>query len=530
MTKDKSGELEVVDPDQVAQGETVHEGTDFTGQQPGTEAPGAGTGPGADTGTDAVVEAGTSTGTGTDSGTVDGTDSETGTETTGLTEIPADVIIIHASPATDPAEAALQARLKAGDATPEEALNWFQAHGFPQLTGLPRFLTDSDGETGIWLFPDTAGGGTRTAIAVADPGTSRTTGTTGSEQGSAGGTGTPTGSAPDGAADSGSSGAEGTGAGSVGGAGSSGSVGTDSVAAPTGSGGAGSVAVPVSTPAPAPGASAPPPPVPGSVAADFATGMAIGRVHGAFLADADRFMSTLKAEHDGASLWEIMTPAERADAVERIQREFLNLPQLPKGVDAAHDKALHDGYNQTAGNTYSAERWVNKAVAVGFELLQNAIIGAAAAPTTVGIGAVSSERWSDCAAQTASLAIESATGNPAIEASMLRANFGLPRVATSYSEAVSYAKNWFTALGITLSPTNAIQDIERGRAAAGDYVMFMRGGQSGGHVVFVSVKADGLMVIRDGQIGLQWPNLMLAQNSLGMQASGAFRIESINPP
>jgi hypothetical protein len=147
----------------------------------------------------------------------------------------------------------------------------------------------------------------------------------------------------------------------------------------------------------------------------------------------------------------------------------------------------------------------------------------------VAIGAVSNDRWSDCAAQTASLALRSA-GQPEIEAAMLRANFGLPRVAMNFSEAVAFAKNWFTRLGLTLSPKNSIQELERGRAAAGDYVLFMRGGPEGGHVVFASVSADGTMVIRDGQIGLEWPSVMLAQNKLGMQASGAFRIESIDPP
>ena len=57
----------------------------------------------------------------------------------------------------------------------------------------------------------------------------------------------------------------------------------------------------------------------------------------------------------------------------------------------------------------------------------------------------------------------------------------------------------------------------------------MKGGASGGHVVFASVRADGTMLIVDGQIGVTWTSLVSAQNQLGMQASGAFRIESIEP-
>jgi hypothetical protein len=296
----------------------------------------------------------------------------------------------------------------------------------------------------------------------------------------------------------------------------------------------------VPTPAPAPGAQPPPPPVPGSIDADFATGLAIGRAHGKFLADADQFMATLKADQGGVSLWERMTPDERARAVERIRSEHRNLPKLPKGVDAAHDKALHDGFARGARNTYEAEQWLNRAVVIGFELLKGAIIGAAASPTPVGIGAVDNARWSDCAAQTASLALRNLPENPQfIEPALLRANFGLPRVALSYDQAVAFAKNWFTALGLRLSPKNAIQEVERNRAVAGDYVLFMRGGQSGGHVVFLTVNADGTMLIQDGQLpvlidGVQhpsaWTTLVGAQNALRMQASGAFMIEPLATP
>lgn len=510
--------------------------------------------------------------------------------------------IISTEPVTDPGEVDEQLALSLGNGTPEQALAFFQRHGFPELSTLPFF----DSGRAIWVFPEPhvssasgsghavggvtfvtdggpaassrggstpSGSGTGSASGGSNLGFGGAGGTDSGSSGGAGGTDTvPSGGA--GGTDSGSSGgtgstdtvpsggAGGTDTGSSGGTGSTdGSGGTDPSGSGSGSGtgssgttdgsGSGSTTTrggsgtgttdgsgsqPDSagtpggpTPAPAPGASPPPPPVPGSIQADFATGMAIGRAHGRFLADADQFMSTLKTEHGGVSLWERMTPAERTAAVERIQRELQNLPQLPKGVDDAHDVALRDGFARTARSSYDASRWTNKAVMVGFELLKGAIIGAAATPPAVGIGAVHSERWSDCAAQTASVALRNA-GKGEIDAGLLRANFGLPRTAMGYNDAVAFAKNWFTQLGVNLSPTNAIQDLERGRAAAGDYVMFMNGGPSGGHVVHVTVNPGGTMLITDNQIGLTWTSVMSAQNKLGMQASGAHLITSVTGP
>jgi hypothetical protein len=442
------------------------------------------------------------------------------------------ITIIATEPVTDPAELDEQQALSLGHGTPEQALAFFQRHGFPQLSTLPSFDTGRQ----IWIFPEphiSSASGTGQAVGGVTFVTEGSA-SSGSSGGSAlSGIGSPGGRGPGSSGEEGSAGGIGRTDGSPGRSGSTDGSGTTTSGSPgvagspaPGPGGSSIGTLP--TPAPAPGASPPAPPVPGSIQADFTTGMDIGRAHGRFLADADQFMSTLKADHGGVSLWERMTQAERDAAVARIQRDYRNLPRLPKGVDAVHDKALRGGFALTARNTYDTERWLTKAVLVGFELLKGAIIGAAAAPPAVGIGAVNNERWSDCAAQTASLALRNA-GRAEIDPALLRANFGLPRVALSYKDAEAFAKNWFTQLGLALSPTNAVQDVERGRAAAGDYVLFMKGGASGGHVVFASVRADGTMLIVDGQIGVTWTSLVSAQNQLGMQASGAFRIESIEP-
>jgi hypothetical protein len=61
----------------------------------------------------------------------------------------------HAMHGTTEAELALEARLGHGDGTPQEALQWFQQHGFPGLQGLPSW----DGDAGRWQFPGALGSG-----------------------------------------------------------------------------------------------------------------------------------------------------------------------------------------------------------------------------------------------------------------------------------------------------------------------------------------------------------------------------------
>jgi hypothetical protein len=60
-------------------------------------------------------------------------------------------------------------------------------------------------------------------------------------------------------------------------------------------------------------------------------------------------------------------------------------------------------------------------------------------------------------------------------------------------------------------------------------VIFMKGGATGGHVVYGEVTATGVKVI-DNQIGSVWASLEAAQGKLGMQATAAYRVESVTVP
>lgn len=76
------------------------------------------------------------------------------------------VIIVAEPEPEDAAERAQAERLNRGDGTPEEALNFFNAHGFPGLTTLPTYQPAS----GIWLFPqrlDGAGDGRAVSVYTA---------------------------------------------------------------------------------------------------------------------------------------------------------------------------------------------------------------------------------------------------------------------------------------------------------------------------------------------------------------------------
>jgi hypothetical protein len=103
----------------------------------------------------------------------------------------------------------------------------------------------------------------------------------------------------------------------------------------------------------------------------------------------------------------------------------------------------------------------------------------------------------------------------------------LPRVSISgYDAAVAYARNWFEGIGIKLAPRPG------GFYAGGTngrYVIFLKGGAAGGHVVYSKVTAAGVKVI-DNQIGSVWASLEAAQGKRGMQATAAYRVESVTVP
>lgn len=76
------------------------------------------------------------------------------------------IIKLWAAPAQTPAEQAMEQRLRVGDGTPQEALRWFQEHGYPSLTSLPAWSPDRR----LWLFPDLAGSTAGSAGHPARPG------------------------------------------------------------------------------------------------------------------------------------------------------------------------------------------------------------------------------------------------------------------------------------------------------------------------------------------------------------------------
>jgi hypothetical protein len=263
----------------------------------------------------------------------------------------------------EPAPPTEEELVRDGKVSPEEALAWFQAHGMPDLKTLPTFLN------GAWLFPEGAPGSRPHAV-VAGPIGFRIV---------------PAAPSP-----------------------------SEASTPPPG--------VPQPRPSPAPGSAPLPPPVPGSVKADRQRGFAIGRVHGEFRAWSESFSDLLMDTHGGASVWDNMSTTERKAAADQAQLKFNSLPKLPNGIDSDHDDALRDGFRSGAKTSYSAAIWENRVVWVFAELAKGWAVGHAATPTPVGIGAVDSARWRDCAAQTAFAALEHA-GYPDVVAAFLRRNF-----------------------------------------------------------------------------------------------------------
>lgn len=371
----------------------------------------------------------------------------------------------------EPAPPTEEELVRDGKVGAEEALAWFQAHGMPDLKTLPTFVN------GAWSFPEGAPGSRPHTIGAGPIGFRIVPAAPSPSEAS---------SPPPGAAQ------------------------------------------PRPSPAPAPGSTPPPPPVPGSVEADRQRGFAIGRVHGEFRAWSESFSDLLMDTHGGVSVWDNMSISERKAAADQAQSKFNSLPKLPNGIDSDHDEALREGFKSGAKTSYSAAIWENRAVWVFAELAKGWAVGHAATPTPVGIGAVDSARWSDCAAQTATAALEEA-GYQGVDAAFLRRNFGLPRSSISgFKDAMSYAKNWFTGLGLELSPrTGGFGPITSG-GVAGQYVLFFEGGATGGHVVYGTVTQQGIVII-DRQLGASWKSVQEAQSALGMAFRASHRIVDISP-
>lgn len=284
---------------------------------------------------------------------------------------------------------------------------------------------------------------------------------------------------------------------------------------------------PVKQPAPAAGATARIPLAPPLEAARIAAER-VGRAYGAFRADLDEdfFVIFETPFMGGIVLWDRMSPDEQRRHMTKVQLEFDRLPKLPVATSIPMAAAVREGFESGAMSGYEVKRTEFRAVWVACELAKAIILARASTPSVTAVGSAFTSRFSDCGAQTAARIIQEATGVQT-SASFLARTFGLPRVSIAgYDAAVSYALNWFEGIGIKLAPKPGGFYI---RGQAGRYVIFMKGGATGGHVVYGEVSASGLQVI-DNQLGAVWKSLEAAQGKLGMQATAAYRVESVALP
>jgi hypothetical protein len=292
----------------------------------------------------------------------------------------------------------------------------------------------------------------------------------------------------------------------------------------------GTATLPEWHPAPAAGSSPASPPVPGSLQAAREAGAKVGKVHGEFRAWAESFLDLFTSTRatGGMALWDRLPPEERLRVIAKVQWTYDNLPALPPAGTVEQAAAMRAGFADAAKTSYEAERLMNQAVWAACELAKAAALARAAAPTPTTIAGFS-DKFSDCAAQTASRAIQEMTGVE-VPAGYLVRTFGLPRTTLSgFNDAMAYAKNWFVAAGIRLANrAGGLAPVAQG-GTAGRYVLFLRGGSSGGHVVFAEVTATSMRVI-DNQLGTVWGSVEEASRALGMAPASAWRIESITLP
>ena len=229
----------------------------------------------------------------------------------------------------------------------------------------------------------------------------------------------------------------------------------------------------------------------------------------------------------GKSLWDSSSVKIRAEVLAKVQAEHDKLPALPVASSVEIAAAMRAGFAEGAKAGYEADLFMNRAVWVACELAKAAVVARASVPT-VGIGGFA-DKFSDCAAQTASRAILEMTGAQVDAAYLVRA-FGLPRTSLgSVEAAIAYARNWFEMVGLRLAAKpGGLAPVAQG-GTAGRYVVFFEGGSRGGHVVFADLTPDGIRII-DNQLGSVWGSLADAQRALGMRATTVSRIEAIELP
>jgi hypothetical protein len=250
-------------------------------------------------------------------------------------------------------------------------------------------------------------------------------------------------------------------------------------------------------PAPAAGVTPPSPPVPGSPAARVqaakAIGARVGRVHGEFRAWLENFldMFTTTGVTGGIPAWIRLPPQRQQEAIALVQKNYDSLPRLPPAATTEEAAAMRDGFLDAVTLSYEADQFMNRAVWAACELAKAVAIAGASTQSVSAIGSFA-DKFSDCAAQTASRAILEMTGTE-VPASYLVRAFGLPRTSIAgYDAAVAYARNWFKMVGIELAPNpGGFVPVAQG-GIAGRYVVFLKGGARGGHVVFGEVSTGGI--------------------------------------
>jgi RHS repeat-associated protein len=258
-------------------------------------------------------------------------------------------------------------------------------------------------------------------------------------------------------------------------------------------------------------------------------GEGVGKTFGEFFSWVDNLESMLKTPVEpggNRSAFSNMSPSDKASLSALIDQKYASLPQLRTSTDPNISNALQIGFREGAGQGYQQAVFEQRAAFFSLELLKQFVLhSAASAPTSsIVVGGKS-----DCAACTASRAIREMLGAD-VPAESLARNFGLPRAAiTNYNDAVSFAKNYFTALGFKLSARpGGFLEVAKG-GVEGSYAIFLEGGSSGGHVVFGKVTSTGLQIF-DDQLGKSWSSLEAATRDLGMTARSAYLIESITLP
>jgi RHS repeat-associated protein len=178
---------------------------------------------------------------------------------------------------------------------------------------------------------------------------------------------------------------------------------------------------------------------------------------------------------------------------------------------------------------------VEESQSTDVQIIHNSLMGGLLAtamrpnvPTRIG----ASGTLDDCAACTASRAIDDLTGVE-VSAKDLISKYGLPQKTNiGFNAALDYAKNYLTRVladfGLKLAEKpGGFAPIAKG-GTEGTYAVFLEGGRAGGHVVYGNVTKSGITVT-DYQLGKTWSSLDSAASQLGMKPRAAYRIENVQP-